>query len=80
MRGCGVPWYLEALQASSGGARSQRPLRSPSRSSHLAGAGGAVADAASTARFVCRASGEPRPWLRWLHDGAPLRPNGRVKV
>ncbi|OWK09667.1 hypothetical protein Celaphus_00006606 [Cervus elaphus hippelaphus] len=35
---------------------------------------------ASTARFVCRASGEPRPWLRWLHDGAPLRPNGRVKV
>ncbi|KAM5293073.1 immunoglobulin superfamily DCC subclass member 4 isoform 2-T2 [Ctenodactylus gundi] len=35
---------------------------------------------ASTARFVCRASGEPRPALRWLHDGAPLRPNGRVKV
>lgn len=35
---------------------------------------------ASTARFVCRASGEPRPTLRWLHDGAPLRPNGRVKV
>ncbi|XP_032479576.1 immunoglobulin superfamily DCC subclass member 4 isoform X2 [Phocoena sinus] len=35
---------------------------------------------ASTARFVCRASGEPRPTLRWLHDGEPLRPNGRVKV
>ncbi|XP_036294321.1 immunoglobulin superfamily DCC subclass member 4 isoform X3 [Pipistrellus kuhlii] len=35
---------------------------------------------ASTARFVCRAAGEPRPALRWLHDGAPLRPNGRVKV
>ncbi|XP_054983717.1 immunoglobulin superfamily DCC subclass member 4 isoform X1 [Sorex araneus] len=35
---------------------------------------------ASTARFVCRASGEPRPALRWLHDGEPLRPNGRVKV
>lgn len=35
---------------------------------------------ASTARFVCRASGEPKPALRWLHDGAPLRPNGRVKV
>ncbi|XP_051677792.2 immunoglobulin superfamily DCC subclass member 4 [Oryctolagus cuniculus] len=35
---------------------------------------------ASTARFVCRASGEPRPALRWLHDGAPLRPNGRVRV
>lgn len=35
---------------------------------------------ASTARFVCRASGEPRPALRWLHDGVPLRPNGRVKV
>ncbi|XP_037689603.1 immunoglobulin superfamily DCC subclass member 4 isoform X3 [Choloepus didactylus] len=35
---------------------------------------------ASTARFVCRASGEPRPALSWLHDGAPLRPNGRVKV
>uniref|UniRef100_A0A8D0XB43 Immunoglobulin superfamily DCC subclass member 4 n=1 Tax=Sus scrofa TaxID=9823 RepID=A0A8D0XB43_PIG len=35
---------------------------------------------ASTARFVCRASGEPRPALRWLHNGAPLRPNGRVKV
>ncbi|XP_012410480.1 immunoglobulin superfamily DCC subclass member 4 [Trichechus manatus latirostris] len=35
---------------------------------------------ASTARFVCRASGEPRPELRWLHNGAPLRPNGRVKV
>lgn len=29
---------------------------------------------------MCRASGEPRPTLRWLHDGAPLRPNGRVKV
>lgn len=29
---------------------------------------------------MCRASGEPRPALRWLHDGAPLRPNGRVKV
>ncbi|VCX38168.1 unnamed protein product, partial [Gulo gulo] len=24
--------------------------------------------------------GEPRPALHWLHDGAPLRPNGRVKV
>ncbi|XP_063099357.1 immunoglobulin superfamily DCC subclass member 4 isoform X2 [Cavia porcellus] len=35
---------------------------------------------ASTARFVCRASGEPRPTLRWLHDGAPLRPHGRIKV
>ncbi|XP_045678509.1 immunoglobulin superfamily DCC subclass member 4 isoform X3 [Phyllostomus hastatus] len=35
---------------------------------------------ASTARFVCRASGEPRPALRWLHNGVPLRPNGRVKV
>ncbi|XP_073922329.1 immunoglobulin superfamily DCC subclass member 4 isoform X1 [Castor canadensis] len=35
---------------------------------------------ASTARFVCRASGEPRPVLRWLHNGEPLRPNGRVKV
>ncbi|XP_060040289.1 LOW QUALITY PROTEIN: immunoglobulin superfamily DCC subclass member 4, partial [Erinaceus europaeus] len=35
---------------------------------------------ASTARFVCRASGEPPPVLRWLHDGAPVRPNGRVKV
>uniref|UniRef100_A0A8D1GSD4 Immunoglobulin superfamily DCC subclass member 4 n=1 Tax=Sus scrofa TaxID=9823 RepID=A0A8D1GSD4_PIG len=35
---------------------------------------------ASTARFVCRATGEPRPALRWLHNGAPLRPNGRVKV
>ncbi|XP_049633600.1 LOW QUALITY PROTEIN: immunoglobulin superfamily DCC subclass member 4 [Suncus etruscus] len=35
---------------------------------------------ASTARFVCRASGEPRPALRWLHDGEPLKPNGRVKV
>ncbi|XP_036011043.1 immunoglobulin superfamily DCC subclass member 4 isoform X10 [Mus musculus] len=35
---------------------------------------------ASTARFVCRASGEPRPALHWLHDGIPLRPNGRVKV
>lgn len=35
---------------------------------------------ASTARFVCRASGEPPPVLRWLHDGAPLRPHGRVKV
>ncbi|XP_021092723.1 immunoglobulin superfamily DCC subclass member 4 isoform X8 [Heterocephalus glaber] len=35
---------------------------------------------ASTARFVCRASGEPRPALRWLHNGAPLRPQGRIKV
>lgn len=29
---------------------------------------------------MCRASGEPRPALHWLHDGAPLRPNGRIKV
>ncbi|XP_048828340.1 immunoglobulin superfamily DCC subclass member 4-like isoform X2 [Brienomyrus brachyistius] len=33
----------------------------------------------NTARFVCNASGEPAPSLRWFQNGAPVQPNGRVK-
>ncbi|XP_072470283.1 immunoglobulin superfamily DCC subclass member 4 isoform X3 [Notamacropus eugenii] len=35
---------------------------------------------ASTARFVCRAEGEPTPTLHWLRNGEPLLSNGRVKI
>ncbi|XP_016283732.2 immunoglobulin superfamily DCC subclass member 4 isoform X1 [Monodelphis domestica] len=35
---------------------------------------------ASTARFVCRAEGEPVPTLHWLRNGEPLLSNGRVKI
>uniref|UniRef100_A0A4X2LDD1 Immunoglobulin superfamily DCC subclass member 4 n=1 Tax=Vombatus ursinus TaxID=29139 RepID=A0A4X2LDD1_VOMUR len=35
---------------------------------------------ASTARFVCRAEGEPAPTLHWLRNGEPLLSNGRVKI
>ncbi|NWY01492.1 IGDC4 protein, partial [Nothoprocta ornata] len=35
---------------------------------------------ASTARFVCRAEGEPAPAVHWLKNGQPILSNGRVKV
>ncbi|XP_061855960.1 immunoglobulin superfamily DCC subclass member 4 isoform X3 [Colius striatus] len=35
---------------------------------------------ASTARFVCRAEGEPAPAIHWLKNGQTILSNGRVKV
>ncbi|NXS64294.1 IGDC4 protein, partial [Brachypteracias leptosomus] len=35
---------------------------------------------ASTARFVCKAEGEPTPTIHWLKNGATILSNGRVKV
>uniref|UniRef100_UPI00398E8476 immunoglobulin superfamily DCC subclass member 4 isoform X2 n=1 Tax=Pristiophorus japonicus TaxID=55135 RepID=UPI00398E8476 len=35
---------------------------------------------ASTARFVCKAEGEPTPRIRWLKNGEDIMPNGRVKI
>ncbi|XP_030045639.1 immunoglobulin superfamily DCC subclass member 4 [Microcaecilia unicolor] len=35
---------------------------------------------ASTARFVCRAEGEPAPAVSWLRDGLLLSTKGRMKV
>uniref|UniRef100_A0A8B9G6H6 Immunoglobulin superfamily DCC subclass member 4 n=1 Tax=Amazona collaria TaxID=241587 RepID=A0A8B9G6H6_9PSIT len=35
---------------------------------------------ASTARFVCKAEGEPAPTIQWLKNGETILSNGRVKV
>ncbi|XP_032825923.2 immunoglobulin superfamily DCC subclass member 4-like [Petromyzon marinus] len=35
---------------------------------------------ASTARFLCRSSGQPVPRQRWLKNGQPVVSNGRVNV
>ncbi|XP_035377002.1 immunoglobulin superfamily DCC subclass member 4 [Electrophorus electricus] len=34
----------------------------------------------NTARFVCNGSGEPRPALRWLKNGEPVRWSARVRT
>lgn len=78
MRGCGSP-CTEALQASWRSVQSAS-LSVPSRSSFISQAPEALSRRAGQRlrALVCRASGELRPWLRWLHDGAPPRPNGRT--
>ncbi|XP_077174421.1 immunoglobulin superfamily DCC subclass member 4 isoform X2 [Paroedura picta] len=35
---------------------------------------------ASTARFVCRAEGDPPPRIHWMKNGEPLLSTGRVKA
>ncbi|KAL7980184.1 hypothetical protein Chor_001452 [Crotalus horridus] len=35
---------------------------------------------ASTARFVCKAEGEPLPTVHWTRNGKRLLPKGRVKI
>ncbi|XP_064421809.1 immunoglobulin superfamily DCC subclass member 4 [Latimeria chalumnae] len=35
---------------------------------------------ASTARFVCKAEGEPAPNIYWMKNGQSLMSNGRVKI
>ncbi|XP_078386083.1 immunoglobulin superfamily DCC subclass member 4 [Cetorhinus maximus] len=35
---------------------------------------------ASTARFACKAEGEPTPKIRWLKNGEDIMSNGRVKI
>uniref|UniRef100_A0A287D2M7 Immunoglobulin superfamily DCC subclass member 4 n=1 Tax=Ictidomys tridecemlineatus TaxID=43179 RepID=A0A287D2M7_ICTTR len=77
----GTPASTSAEPTSPALATSPPPPRSSASAPAISQAPEALSRTrASTARFVCRATGEPKPTLRWLHDGAPLRPNGRVKV
>lgn len=79
-RGCGSPlgiWRRCRLPRRE--QQSASSLRSPSRSSYLA-APEALSRTRPAPRASCAARPASRGCMRWLHDGAPLRPNGRVKV